>query len=174
MKNSVGVLPLGEIPELAPKIIAANISTCFNLSAETLPSIDLPDAAIDRRRLQYDAGKLLKSLDSMIFNGCGKVIAVLDQDLFVPIFAYVYGEARQGGDFGLVSLFRLGRNPDGSSPPPWLYYERAAKVALHELGHLFNMFHCEEKKCLMHFSGDMTDLDEVPLYLCRYCSAFLP
>jgi archaemetzincin len=40
------------------------------------------------------------------------------------------------------------------------------------LGHLFNLFHCEDNKCLMHFSGDLEDLDRTPLYFCRYCSAY--
>jgi predicted Zn-dependent protease len=27
--------------------------------------------------------------------------------------------------------------------------------------------------CLMHFSGGLEDLDQTPLYLCRYCSLYL-
>jgi archaemetzincin len=48
--------------------------------------------------------------------------------------------------------------------------ERIAKVALHETGHLFNLFHCSDEKCLMHFSGNVEELDMSPLYFCRYCS----
>ncbi|MBW2252743.1 MAG: archemetzincin, partial [Deltaproteobacteria bacterium] len=54
-----------------------------------------------------------------------------------------------------------------------LLYERAVKVALHELGHLFDLLHCEHKRCLMHFSGSIEELDEQPLYLCNYCSIYL-
>jgi predicted Zn-dependent protease len=28
-------------------------------------------------------------------------------------------------------------------------------------------------KCLMHFTGELTDLDKTPLYFCRYCSLTL-
>jgi len=100
------------------------------------------------------------------------VIGILDVDLFVPIFSHVFGEAKQGGKYALVSLFRLKKNPDGSTIMSSNFYERAAKVALHELGHLYNLFHCEDKRCLMHFSGGLEDLDETPLYFCRYCTAF--
>jgi len=169
----IGVVPFGEVSELALKVIAANISAYFKLVADILPPLEHPEFAFDERRLQYDAGTIIKAFESMSFSHYEKVIGVLNQDLFVPIFTHVYGEAKQGGKFGLVSLFRLSKNPDGSSPPSSLYYERAAKVALHELGHLFNLFHCEEKRCLMHFSGGIEDLDESPLYLCRYCSTYL-
>ncbi len=174
IKQCVGVLPLGGVPDLALKIIVANISAYLKLPAKVLPAMDVPLAAFNKRRLQYDAGILLNEIESMPFKDCEKVVGVLNEDLFVPIFAYVYGEAKQGGGVALASLFRLRKNSDGSSPPPSVFYERAAKVALHELGHLFKLFHCEEKSCLMHFSGDIRDLDNISLCLCRYCSAFFP
>ena len=173
-RKPVGILPLGEVPELVVKIIAAHILVHLNLAPAILSPQEIPAAALDRRRLQYDAGIILKDLESGKWKGGGKIVALVEEDLFVPIFSHVFGEARQGGDFALISLFRLGRNPDGSSVLPPLFYERAAKIALHELGHLFNLFHCPEETCLMHFSGDLEDLDRSSFSFCRYCSASLP
>ena len=172
-KKPVGVVPLGEVPEIALKVIAAHISGYYKLSVQILPPLGHPDYAFHERRFQYDAGIILKAFESIQFEDYEKVIGVLNLDLFVPIFTYVFGEAKQGGKFALVSLFRLDKNPDGHPSPSSLIFERAAKVALHELGHLFNLFHCREKKCLMHFSGGIQDLDETPMYLCRYCSTYL-
>ena len=172
-ESRIGVVPFGEVPELALKIIAANISAYFKLTADILPQRETPEYALDERRLQYDAATIINACETLHFRGCEKIIGVLNQDLFVPIFTHVYGEAKQGGRVALVSLFRLNKNPDGSSPPSSLFYERVAKVALHELGHLFNLLHCEEKRCLMHYSGGLEDLDASPFYLCRYCSAYL-
>ena len=172
-KRLVGVVPLGEVPEIALKVIAAHISGYFNLSVQILPPLEHPEYALDERRFQYNAGIILKEFESKRFKDYDKVIGVLNLDLFIPIFTHVFGEAKQGGKFALVSLFRLRKNPDGSPSSSSLTYERAAKVALHELGHLFNLLHCREKKCLMHFSGGIQDLDETPIYLCRYCSTFL-
>ena len=109
----------------------------------------------------------------MQYNDYDKVISVFNKDIFIPIFMHVFGEARQGGKFALVSLFRLGKNPDGSVPTDGLVYERAAKVALHELGHLLNLLHCENKRCLMHFAGSVEELDETPPDLCEYCTVYL-
>jgi archaemetzincin len=112
-------------------------------------------------------------MESEPFQDYAKIIGVLDVDIFVPILNHVFGEARQGGRCALVSVYRLKRNSDGSTPPLSLILERGAKVAMHELGHLFDLHHCMDRKCLMHFSGGLEDLDEAPLYFCRYCSVFL-
>ena len=170
--KTIGIIPFGEIPEIVSKIIAGNILAYLNLSTEMIPPAENPAFAFDDKRLQYDAGTILMNLESSCLDNYEKVIGVLDVDIFVPIFSYVFGEAKQGGEYALVSLFRLKKNPDGSTTVSSVFYERAAKVALHELGHLYNLFHCEDKRCLMHFSGGLEDLDEIPLYFCRYCTAF--
>ena len=172
-KKPVGVVPLGKVSEIALKVIAANISGYFNLSVLILPPLEQPEYALDERRLQYNAGIIIEAFESMHFSDYDKVVAVVNQDLFIPIFTHVFGEARQGGKCGLVSLFRLAKNPDGSSPLKSLIHERAAKVALHELGHLFDLLHCEHKQCLMHFSGSIEELDEMSFHLCEYCSIYL-
>ncbi len=171
-KIRMGVAPMGNTPEIISKTIAAHILGYMGLDADVLTPLGHPAYAHDKKRLQYDAGTILKALESEPFHDYAKVIGILDVDLFVPILTYVFGEAKQGGKCALVSLYRLKRNPDGSSPPMSLLLERAAKVALHELSHLFDLHHCMDKKCLMHFSGELDDLDSTPLYYCRYCSSY--
>jgi archaemetzincin len=128
--------------------------------------------AFSENRLQYDAGVVLRDLEKKRFDNCEKVIAVLDVDLFIPIFTHVYGEARRNGKIALVSTFRLSESTDGTSPTSARTFERTAKVALHELGHLFNLEHCSDTRCLMHFAGHLAELDETPLDYCRYCTTY--
>ncbi len=172
-KTRIGLVPIGEVPQITSKSVAAHIIGYLDLDVDILPTLEHPSYAHDQKRVQYDAGAILKTLESEPFQGHTKVIAVLDVDLFVPILTHVFGEAKQGGRFALVSLYRLKKNTDGSTAPLSLQLERAAKVALHELGHLFDLHHCMDARCLMHFSGDLEDLDKTPLYFCRYCSVFL-
>ena len=172
-KISVGVVPLGDVPEFDLQVIVDHIIGCFKLSTQILPRFEPPGDAFDERRLQYNAGIIIETMEAMQFGNHDKVIGVLDKDLFIPIFTHVFGEARQGGKCGLVSLYRLTKNPDGSTPPKSTIHERAAKVTLHELGHLLDLLHCEHKKCLMHFSGGIDEVDEMSLGLCEYCSIYL-
>jgi archaemetzincin len=174
MKEQVGVVPVGEVPQLAVEVIAANISAYYKVQADVLPMRTLPESAFDDGRLKYNAGILINKLGAMDFEGYSKIVGVISRDMFIPIFNYVYGQAVQGGSLALISLFRLNRNADGSTPNTSLVFERAAKLALHELGHLFNLFHCNEAKCIMHFSGVIEDLNKIPFYLCRDCTRRLP
>jgi archaemetzincin len=171
-KRIIGVVPVGDVPQLAPKVIAAHISGYLNLAAEILTPLELPAAAFDDINHRYNAATILGCFESTPCDHYDKVIGVFNVDLFIPTFAYVFGEARQGGRHALVSLFRLAKKTEDCNAPSGSLYERAAKVALHELGHLYNLLHCEEKKCLMHYSGGLSDLDDIPLYFCRYCSTY--
>ena len=169
----VGLLPLGDITVIDLKVIVDHIVGCFKLAAQILPPFEPPADALDERRLQYNAGIIIETMEAMQFGNHDKVIGILDKDLFIPIFTHVFGEARQGGKCGLVSLYRLAKNSDGSIPSKSIIHERAAKVALHELGHLLDLLHCEHKHCLMHFSGGIDEVDEMSLDLCEYCSIYL-
>ena len=171
-KRILGVMPVGDVSGFAAKVIAAHITGYLHLDAEVLSVMGQPVSAYDERRFQYNAGILLKAFEAIPFDDYEKVVAVLNVDLFVPIMSCVFGEARQGGKIALVSLFRLRTEPDGVTSSSSLICERAAKVALHELGHLYNLVHCEDHRCLMHFTGEVMHLDEAPLYFCRYCSKF--
>jgi len=169
----IGVVPLGEVCELTVKSIAAHILGYFQLDALVLPPMEHPLYAYNERRHQYDAGAIITAMESLSFPQCDKIIGVVDLDLFIPIFVHVLGEARQGGWAALVSIYRLRPSASLSQEALNLQMERAAKVALHELGHLYDLHHCMDGLCLMHFSGGLEDLDQTPLYLCRYCSLYL-
>ena len=169
----IGVFSFGTVDALVLKAVSANITGYLHLDTEISAVREYPEYAYDPRRFQYNAGVILKACESLSFDRYAKVIGILEVDLFVPILTHVFGEARQGGHCALVSLHRLKKNPDGTRAGTALFLERAAKVALHELGHLFNLTHCDNERCLMHFSGGVPDLDRASPYFCRYCSLFL-
>ncbi len=171
-KTNIGLIPMGNAPFFVAKVIQGHIAGYLRLNAEVLEPVEIPLNAFDEKRCQYNAGAILKSLENTKTGDCDKVIAILEEDLFIPIFTHVYGEAKQGGRFAVVSIFRLGEEAGGASPPFPLVCERAAKVAVHELGHLFNLSHCDDERCLMHFSGNLEHLDATNFYFCRYCAAF--
>ena len=127
-KPRIGVIPIGEIPEIISKSVAAHFLGYLNLDVDILPPLEHPTYALDHQRLQYNAGMILKCLESGPFHDYTKVIGLLDVDLFIPIFTHVFGEARQGGKFALVSLYRLKNNPNGTDPLESILLERTAKV----------------------------------------------
>ena len=172
-KGCIGVVPFGDIPETALQDIKTHIHSCFSLHAVILSPMQYPPSAYDERRKQYNAATLIKEMASMPFEEYDKVIGVVNMDLFIPIFTHVLGEAEEGGKFGLASMYRLRKAEGRTLPSMEKIIERLTKVALHEIGHLFNVGHCMNATCLMHFSGTLQDLDSIGGDFCIYCLEYL-
>ncbi len=170
IKNGIGIIAIGQVPDVVPKIMAAHIGSFFQSAVSILEAIPMPVDAYNVHRRQYDAALILKVMADRFHAPIHKVIGVCDQDIFVPIFTHVLGEARQGGRYAVVSLFRLHNSLPADTPIESLY-KRCVKVAIHEMGHLFDLRHCEDDRCLMHFSGSPLTLDRLPIQFCRYCYA---
>ncbi|HMK64991.1 MAG TPA: hypothetical protein VK564_04300, partial [Thermodesulfobacteriota bacterium] len=156
------ILPMGNLDLMTLSVIAANVQAVLGLNTKILPSSPDPEYAFLARRGQYEAGKILKALsaspDSVPFQ-----LAVVAVDIYTPILTYVFGESQLGGKAAVVSLFRL-QNKNREE-----VYNRAAKIAIHEIGHLLGIIHCETADCLMGFSKDLAKLDERPLRFCQAC-----
>jgi archaemetzincin len=163
----VGVVPAGSDLLSAAKVVAGHVTGFLQLACQVLPEIAGPTFALDRQRHQYNAGRIIDFYDQCGCSGPAKVIYLVNLDLFEPVFTHVFGESRMGGRVALVSVHRL--MPTEPAQPPHWGLERVAKVALHELGHLFALTHCDDTGCLMHFAGDSGVLDTIPLLFCRYC-----
>ena len=172
-RPEIGIVPVGDISHILLDVIAAHITEYLHLEAIIMPAVNLPLQAWHQNRQQYNVGQILAYLAANKDGGVEKVLGVLAVDLFIPIFTHVFGGAKQGADCAIVSIYRLMDHPqEGTAPSPRLL-ERSTKVALHEIGHLLNLVHCDDTHCLMHFSGNIGELDQLPVFFCRYCRSFL-
>ena len=167
------IVPMGQIQEILTKSVAAHLQAYLDVDVDILPPLPAPTYAFDQKRLQYNAAAVIEKIEKEAVKQQAKILGIVDIDLFIPVFTHVLGEARQGGEVAVISIYRLLEGKDENIIPSSLILERAAKVALHEASHLFNLSHCMDKKCLMHFSGSLEDIDNLSFYYCRYCSAYL-
>jgi archaemetzincin len=154
----IGIQPVGAVEPGVLKVIAGSFLGELRLKSIILPPLDHPEYAFDKRRIQYDAGTIITRLEAIEFKEPDKIIALVDADLFIPVFSFVLGEARMGGKCALVSTFRLQKNPG-----------RSVKVALHEFGHLMLLVHCHDESCVMKFSKNIEQLDSNSGIFCKYC-----
>ena len=170
---SIALIKMGRMPHTALRVIAANIQALLETPVEMLPAMVIPPEAFQHHRGQYDAGLVLKYLARFSFPHHSRLLAVTDVDLCTPIHTFVFGEAELGLKLAIVSDFRLKPREDGIRAAEGTYYERLAKVALHELAHTFSLYHCETPKCLMRFSYGLSHLDELDIFFCERCSFML-
>ena len=143
--------------------------------ASTATATMPPTYLYDRRRRQWISNRIL---DWLLKNNNPddntKVLAVCDFDAYSDELNFVFGEAHFGGRVAAIYLPRLKeefyvRKSDTNK----LFKQRVIKEAVHELGHVFGLTHCEKSKCVMHFSNSLQDTDFKDHKFCERCNKIL-
>ncbi|MHB9112248.1 MAG: archaemetzincin family Zn-dependent metalloprotease [Thermoleophilia bacterium] len=153
--------------ELQPHMV----SSVERQPAEPFPE-PLPTGAFDSRRGQYAAVGLLAFLARRTESGLA-VLGVTGVDLFAPRLNFVFGMADRAAGTAVISMHRLTPEFYGEAPDPVLSRERAAKEAVHELGHVLGLAHCSSSGCIMRFSSTIEDTDDKDTGFCGRCAANL-
>ena len=169
----IAVVPLGRVQEDVSLIVGDSLQGLLRLPVDVLDAVDLPEESFIPTRNQYNAMALMKYLDSHYADKCLKVLGVTSMDITNPILTYVFGEAYMDGRAAVMSTRRLGLDPKGDPIPREQFLERVFKVAIHEIGHTFNIPHCHTDRCVMKASNNLKELDDKLNYLCSYCELFL-
>jgi archaemetzincin len=133
----------------------------------------LPAHAYHPIRRQYLSTGLLQYLLEEDRDNSFRLLGLTTEDLYIPIFTFVFGEAQLEGKAAVISLYRPAGGDGLGRPPRQLLIERLTKLGLHELGHTFGLGHCRQPGCLMAFSPTLEKLDANGLEPCSYCQILL-
>jgi archaemetzincin len=123
----------------------------------------------DPNRVQYNSSLILRQLIANPPRDAGKILGVVDVDLFIPILTFVFGEAQLQGIGSVVSTHRLHNRFYGLPEDREMTTERLLKEAVHELGHTFGLIHCSQQRCVMNASTYVENIDQKPAELCPAC-----
>jgi archaemetzincin len=135
-----------------------------------LPSVDF---AYDASRQQYGSIEVLHMVLRLCPEDAGKLLAVTDRDLYVPVLTFVFGQAQLGGRAAVISLARLRQEFYGLEPNREVFVDRAGKEALHETGHMFGLVHCADRSCAMSLATNVRQIDGKQDAFCAACRARL-
>ena len=169
---TITIAPHGEFSAALIEALAGEIRHVFGFAADTESVLQDLSFALDKNRNQYHSTLILERLAADRPARSIRVIAIVQVDLFIPILTHVYGEAQLGGPACIVSTYRLNEGRSGMNITP-KFIERIVKESVHELGHTFNLRHCPEHACIMHYCRSEEDVDRKSDQLCRYCQVML-
>ena len=152
--------------------VGSEIQNTFGFPYRVLPLLEEEDLVPDPTRGQVHSTPVLEKLAALLPARDAKILAITRVDLFIPILTHVYGEAQLGGKACIISTHRLGEGISVASSRK-TYQCRIIKEAIHELGHTFNLRHCPDRTCIMHYCRSIMDVDRKLNRLCRYCKILL-
>ncbi len=164
--------PIGDLDTALLEQITGALLSVFGFPVHIMPLIEDLEFAFDRQRRQYYSTLILEVLEQRVPTDALKILAVTREDLFIPILTHVYGEAQLGGRASIISTYRL-KEGMGAGRRDKDYQARVIKEAIHEMGHTFNLRHCKDPGCIMHYCHSVADVDRKSNTLCRYCNILL-
>jgi len=153
----IGLVAVGNprrsiLDALEPALARAFGTTCSR--SEIL--VD-PRPAYHSERAQYHSTAILEQL---VRQASGTtLLGVTDVDLFIPILTFVFGEAQVGGSAAIVSYHRLQQEFYGLPGDETLLIDRTIKEAIHEVGHIQGLTHCDDYACVMSSSHSVEAID---------------
>ncbi len=162
-------MPFGVIdPDVLGSVARAirEVCQCETVVGEPAP---VPEKTYNARRKQYHATRILQIMEAQKPDWCDFTLGMIDEDLFVPELNFVFGEADVLARIAVIGLPRLRQEFYGFAPDQELFLLRAAKEAIHELGHTYGLGHCPDRKCIMHFSNSLRDTDAKEPRFCVVC-----
>ena len=180
MKKIIELIKIGDLEQSILVKLKDNLENIFNnviLSINIIQDeIQLEKADFNPERGQYNAHKILKKIikHTRSFDTF-RVLGVMDEDIYSEPLNFVFGIAIKpikrisvAPVVALISITRLREQFYRRSGNIDVFELRILKEAVHELGHTFNLSHCNEF-CIMRFSNSLMDTDKKPLQFCESC-----
>jgi archaemetzincin len=162
-------VPLGEVDFMIVNKLASNIGPVFNRSVDILKGMKMPEESHNVIRNQYYAQVLLSKIERTKANSREKVIAICEEDLYLPEESYVLGWSDHLSGTAIVSLNRMRQDFYGLPEDDSKVYPRLFKEAVHQLAHLFDLTECRNSRCVNYFSQIMLDIDNKTAKFCDIC-----
>ncbi|BCD59983.1 MULTISPECIES: archaemetzincin family Zn-dependent metalloprotease [unclassified Nitratiruptor] len=145
------------------------IQEVLGIESEFVSKVSLPQKAYHLLRRQYLASAFLEQLLFFKTNPSDIVLGITGEDLYEPNLNFVFGIATPLYGVAIIGTKRLHNSFYGLHEDAALYYRRVAIEAIHEIGHVLGLSHCENPHCVMHFSNTLAEADTKGYRFCPNC-----
>jgi len=139
-----------------------NLANIFKTEITIKFNLKVPEECYDLKRGQYYSDKILQYIKENI-NPVQKTLAIVEKDLYTKNMNFIFGQADFINGIAVISVARLYHQNKNK------FMNRIIKEAVHELGHLFGLSHCDSFQCVMYFSNSLFDTDKKNFKFCKNC-----
>ena len=168
-RASVTLVPMGRVPSELLQWLREELAKVVREPVSIGRPVALPPDAFQPLRGQYLGESILETLRKLPLPAGAQAVALVEADCYTPGLDFVYGLAAKGGRVALVALPRLRPSYYGEPADSEKYAQRVLKEIVHELGHTWNLSHCSDMRCVMHFSNTLEDADSKGAEFCVHC-----
>lgn len=171
MADRLDLIPVGAVPPGLLDSLAASLSDALVFRCILSDACVDPAAAYDTSRGQYDSHLLLPVLEELAQVEGARMLGITEVDIFSSVFTFVFGVAKFRGVAAVISLRRLRTSFYGLPEDANLLVSRVQREAMHEIGHLLGLTHCQNRNCVMSFSAAAEEIDLKSDRFCALCLA---
>ncbi len=168
MYEKIYLVPLDESSRVYSEWLGQTLSKKMNFRLQTGIVSRLPEEAHNTKTNQYYAVPILSKLELLKGSEDEIIMAVTEEDLYLPSQNFVFGQANSVGRTAIVSFLRLKPDYYGLPEDADLTKERLFTVALHQIGHLLGLKNCDNE-CVMMMVSTVNELDKRPEGFCPNC-----
>jgi archaemetzincin len=168
-RANITLVPMGRIPNDLLQWLREELAKVVRQPATVGRPVALPPEAFQPLRGQYLGEAILAALRKLPLPAGAQAVALVDADCYTPGLNFIFGQAAKGGRVALVALPRLRPSYYGQPEDAERFRLRVLKEIVHELGHTWNLAHCTDMRCVMHFSNTLEDTDSKRVELCVHC-----
>lgn len=169
MHEKLYVVPLDEGSRAYSDWLSKELCRKFNLKPQSGISSRLPEEAYNVQQNQYYTNPILSKLEMLKGSDFEMILAVTEEDLFIPNKNFVMGQANSVSRSAIVSLHRIKPELYGLPEDDNLLRSRLLNIASHEVGHMLGLKNCKNIECQMYPADTVTELDNRHETFCTEC-----
>jgi archaemetzincin len=171
--QNIAVIPIGTMKHDVAGFLSLTLPDILQASCRVFAEEIALEPFYSNDRKQYHSTEILRQLLPIAKEKGQHVLGIMDEDIYIPILTFVFGEAQLSGKCALMSGHRLHQVFYGLPEDESLYLNRCEKEAVHELGHTLGLKHCDNFECVMRYSNSVADIDIKRNVFCPDCSQVL-
>jgi archaemetzincin len=163
------MVPLDEGSRKYGEWLLTELCRKFTLKPQSGIVARLPEEAYNVQMNQYYATAILSKLEMLKGSDYEMILAITEEDLFIPSKNFVWGQANSASRTAIISINRVRPEFYGLPEDEDLVKGRILNIASHEIGHMLGLKNCANPECQMNPAENITELDNRSDTFCTDC-----